>query len=235
MEEKETNIMNGYGFHYNSWVLDKNIKNELRLLLIIASLCSKTGYCFASNSYFTNYFEEDVSTISRKIKKLEELNYIKTEYKYSGSIIAYRKIYVNGLTNDKNINGPMTKISTANDKNVKDNNISNNNKSIIDIYIREIEKFKLVLSSTDYALINEFIVGKFTIEQVKEAISICENNNACSIKYLIQVLVNPQKEKTKVALKSGINPIWLNEDLQADNLSSKELEELEREFKEFRK
>lgn len=228
--ERRKNMNNGYAICFNEWSLDKEIKNELGLLLIISSLCAETGYCFASNEYLGNLFNLPKETISRKIKLLQEKNYINIEYEKRGCEIIGRRIRLTKLL----IHDYQNCYSTIN-KNVKDNNISNNNKSIIDIYIGEIQKFKLILSSTDYALINEFIIGKFTIEQVKEAITICENNNACSIKYLIQVLVNPRKEKTKVTLKNGINPKWLNEDLQADNLSSEELEEIKREFKEFRK
>ena len=221
---------NGYAICFNEWSLDKEIKNELGLLLIISSLCAEKGYCFASNEYLGNLFNLPKETISRKIKLLQDKNYITIEYDKRGCEIIGRKIRLTKML----IHDYQNCYSTIN-KNVKDNNTNNNNTNNIDIYIREIEKFKLILSSTDFALINEFIVGKFTIEQVKEAIAICENNNAYSIKYLIQVLVNPRKEKYKVALKSGINPKWLNEDIQAESLSSEELEELENEFKEFRK
>jgi hypothetical protein len=221
---------NGYAICFNEWSLDKEIKNELGLLLIISSLCAEKGYCFASNEYLGNLFNLPKETISRKIKILQEKNYITIEYDKRGCEIVGRRIRLTKML----IHDYQNCYSTIN-KNVKDNNIIFNNTNNIDIYISEIQKFKPILSSTDYALIKEFIIDRYTIEQVKEAITICENNNAYSIKYLIQVLVNPRKEKYKVALKNGINPKWLNEDIQAERLSSEELEELENEFKEFRK
>ena len=45
---KDDNI-NGYAICFNDWALDKSIKNELGLLLIISSLCAKEGYCYATN------------------------------------------------------------------------------------------------------------------------------------------------------------------------------------------
>lgn len=221
---------NGYAICFNEWSLDKEIKNELGLLLIISSLCAEKGYCFASNEYLGNLFNLPKETISRKIKLLQEKNYITIEYDKRGCEIVGRRIRLTKML----IHDYQNCYSTIN-KNVKDNNTNNNNTNNIDIYISEIQKFKPILSSTDYALIKEFIIDKFTIEQVKEAIPICEYNNAYSIKYLIQVLVNPRKQKLNMAKQSGINPKWLNEDLHEEDLTSEELEEIEREFKEFRK
>ena len=47
-------MKNGYAICFNEWVLDNSIKNELRLLLIISSLCAEKGYCYASNEYLAN-------------------------------------------------------------------------------------------------------------------------------------------------------------------------------------
>ena len=51
--------------------MDKDIKDELGLLLIISSLTAEKGYCYASNDYLAKIFETSVVTISRKIKILE--------------------------------------------------------------------------------------------------------------------------------------------------------------------
>ena len=80
MEEKKTSIYNGYAICFNEWSLDKEIKNELGLLLIISSLCAEKGYCFASNEYLGNLFNLPKETISRKIKLLQKKNYITIEY-----------------------------------------------------------------------------------------------------------------------------------------------------------
>lgn len=215
---------------------DKELKaNEKLLFSEITSLMNKNGYCYASNKYFASLYEVSIQSVSEWVNHLVKKGYLESElvYKENSKEIAYRKLTTTLLK--KSLIGIQENFNGGIQENLKDNNKYKTINNNIEIYISEIQKFKLILSSTDYALINEFIVGKFTIEQVKEAIAICENNNACSIKYLIQVLVNPRKEKTKVAFKSGINPKWLNEDLQADSLSSEELEELEKEFREFRK
>lgn len=113
---------NGYSICFNEWALDEKIKNELRLLLIISSLCAEKGYCYASNKYFVDLFNEDESTISRKIKKLEDKGYIEVEYKKKGCEIVSRKIRLTKMS----IHDWQKNQSTI-DKNVKENNISINN------------------------------------------------------------------------------------------------------------
>ena len=71
---------NGYSICFNEWALDKDIKNELGLLLIISSLTAEKGYCYASNKYLASLFETTEETISRKIKTLQDKNYITVEY-----------------------------------------------------------------------------------------------------------------------------------------------------------
>ena len=66
----------GYSICLNIWALDKDIKNELGLLLIISSLCAEKGYCFASNKYLAELFDITDVSVSTKIKKLEQKNYI---------------------------------------------------------------------------------------------------------------------------------------------------------------
>lgn len=120
---------NGYSISFNKWVLDKNIKNELRLLLIISSLSARDGYCFASNKYLAELFDETEVSISNKIKKLEKYNYIEIEYVKTGIIITSRRIRLkNILMADKKLfNGTIKKY-------FKDNNISINNKRFNNIY-----------------------------------------------------------------------------------------------------
>lgn len=148
-------IENGYGTFFNTWVFDKEIRNGLRLLLIISSLSSKLGYCSASNEYLSNLFDEHTVAISRKIKKLEKRGYIRCEYMKRGAEILSRKIYVlrltNMLTDDKQICSPTI------NKKVKENNISSNNKKV------SINDTLLHLREGD-----KKIFVKPTFEQVKE-------------------------------------------------------------------
>ena len=114
----------GYSICLNEWVLDKEIKNELNLLLIISSLCAK-GYCYATNTYFAELLDVPEQTISRKIKKLELKNYITIDYEKRGCEIVKRYIRLTKML----IHGKQKCLSTVN-KNVKGNNISINNINI---------------------------------------------------------------------------------------------------------
>ena len=112
----------GYALCLNEWALDKEIKNELGLLLIISSLCAEKGYCWANNEYFAGLFEIDESTISRKLKILERKKYIIVEYEKRGCEIISRKIRLTKMSTDD-----LQKYQSTIDKNVKDNNIIINN------------------------------------------------------------------------------------------------------------
>ena len=116
---------NGYSICFNEWALDKEIKNELGLLLIISSLCAEKGYCYASNEYFAELFEIDEVSVSRKIKSLERKNYISIEYEKRGCEVKNRYLRLTKmLTDDLQKNQPTI------NKNVKENIISNNNINI---------------------------------------------------------------------------------------------------------
>ena len=120
----------GYSICFNEWALDKDIKDELGLLLIISSLTAEKGYCYASNNYLAEIFKTNVVTISRKIKNLEEKKYISIEYEKKGCLVISRKIRLTKMltTINKNVNRAIN-------KNVKDNNINNiNNTNINNIY-----------------------------------------------------------------------------------------------------
>lgn len=132
-------MKDGYAICLNKWTLDDDIKNELRLLLIISSLCAKEGYCFANNKYFAELFNETERSISTKIKKLENKKYISIKYEKSGTVITNREIRLikKSMAVEKNINGAVEKI-------FQDNNINSiNNKNINnkEIYKERFEEF----------------------------------------------------------------------------------------------
>lgn len=112
----------GYALCLNEWALDKEIKNELGLLLIISSLCAEKGYCWANNEYLANIFEVDESTISRKLKKLEKKKYIIVDYEKRGCEVISRKIRLTKMSTDE-----LQKCQPTIDENVKENNIIINN------------------------------------------------------------------------------------------------------------
>ena len=151
MEQEKPNLKdkmrNGYSICFNEWALDKDIKNELGLLMIISSLCATNGYCYAKNSTLAALFDIDEATISRKLKHLEQKGYIKIEYKKVGYMVTQRNIR-------------LTKISTAGlqkyqppiDKNVKYNNTNINNTSN-NIY--KLKDFKSNVSDNDLQTLYE--------------------------------------------------------------------------------
>lgn len=169
----------GYAICLNKWTLDETIKNELRLLLIISSLCAKEGYCYASNEYLANIFHETERNISSKIKKLEERKYISIKYERSGTVITNREIRLikKSTAVEKNINGAI-------EKKFQDNNISNiknintNNKEIYKESIEEIINYLNKKIDTHYKtttpktkqLITARLNEGFTVEDFKKVI-----------------------------------------------------------------
>jgi len=125
-------MKDGYAICLNEWALDNSIKGELGLLLIISSLTAKEGFCYASNEYFAKLFKTTEQTISKKIKKLEQKNYITISYKKRGCEVISRKIRLTKML----IDDYRKRESTINE-NVKENNTSINNTSINNIYIVE--------------------------------------------------------------------------------------------------
>lgn len=162
----------GYAYCSNKWALDREIKNELGLLLIISSLCAKEGYCFASNSFFAEQFKTSEVSISRNLKKLERKNYINIEYEKRGAEVISRKIRLTKMITDD-----YQKCKSTINKNVKDKNINiKNNK---EIYKESFGTYKRIkLTTEEYTrLINEF--GEDFIKQQIELLDeyIESNNN----------------------------------------------------------
>lgn len=118
-------MQNGYSICLNKWALDKDIKNELGLLLIISSLCAEKGYCYASNKYLAKEFNITEISISYKIKKLEKKGYISIEYEKRGCEITSRKIRLKNILIDD-----YKYFKSTIKENFKENNISINNTSI---------------------------------------------------------------------------------------------------------
>lgn len=214
---------------------DKELKaNEKILYSEITSLMNKDGYCYASNKYFSELYDVSIISVSTWINHLIEKGYIESElvYKENSKEISYRKLTLPLLK--KSLIGIKENFKGGIKENFKDNNkdiIINNN---IERYIEEIEQFKPVLNSSDYEIIKK-IASKYSLEQVKQALAISKQNNAYSIKYLLQVLVNGIKEKSPIKSPSKITPNWLNEDIEATPMSEDELLDLQKEFEKILK
>lgn len=191
----------GYSICFNEWALDKDIKDELGLLLIISSLTAEKGYCYASNDYLAKIFKTSVVTISRKIKILEEKKYIEIEYEKKGCLVISRKIRLTKMltTINKNVNRTINKnvkennISNINNTNNNNNNynyIYNNNSSSSDEIINFIESnFGRTLSSFEFEKINCWL-NEFDSDIVKHAIELSILNNKRTFAYIEGILKN---------------------------------------------
>ena len=124
-------MKNGYSICLNKWVLDNEIKNELRLLLIISSLCAKTGYCWATNEYLADILDITDVSVSMKIKKLEKNGYIEVEYTKRGCEVISREIRLKNILIDDLKKIEPTVKNNFKDININDNNINNNKKENI--------------------------------------------------------------------------------------------------------
>ncbi|MBR8461495.1 helix-turn-helix domain-containing protein [Campylobacter sp. faydin G-105] len=112
---KNEDLQNGYSICFNSWLFDERIQNELRLLLLISSLCAKEGYCYAGNDYLSEKLNKSTDTISAGITKLRKLGYIEVENKKFGAVTIDRKIKLLALGRANQT--PTEKMPTANGKN----------------------------------------------------------------------------------------------------------------------
>ena len=189
----------GYSICFNEWALDKDIKDELGLLLIISSLTAEKGYCYASNDYLAKIFETSVVTISRKIKILEEKKYIKIEYEKKGCLVISRKIRLTKMLTaiNKNVNRTVNKnVKENNISNINNTNNNNNNNNYIynssssDEIINFIESnFGRTLSSFEFEKINCWL-NEFNSDIVKHAIELSILNNKRTFAYIEGILKN---------------------------------------------
>ena len=111
---------------------DPNLKPNAKLLYgELTSLCNKTGYCWATNEYFSKLYELSLRTISRLISQLEESGYIRCEM-VATEKGSERRIYAGAFVVsggvDKNVKAPLDKNDNGGlDENVKQNNKQENN------------------------------------------------------------------------------------------------------------
>lgn len=178
----------GYALCLNTWALDKDIKSELGLLLIISSLCAEKGYCFASNQYLAELFDITDVSVSTKIKKLEQKNYISIEYEYRGCEVISRKIRLKNILIDDLKNFKSTIKENFKDKRISiKKDLLDNNKGgeVFDYYQQEIGQ----LTPRQYEVLNTYI-DKLDPLLIIEGINIAVDNGAKTMNYLKAVLNN---------------------------------------------
>lgn len=112
--------------------------NEKLLMAEISAMTDTTGYCWASNAYFSKLFGISERTVIRSIHRLEAKGAITTELVLGAKgNIQERRIRlpgaaekVQGGTDNLSVGGTDKNVRRGTDKNVttlKDNNINNNN------------------------------------------------------------------------------------------------------------
>ena len=203
---------NGYSVCLNKWALDKDIKNELGLLLIISSLCAEKGYCYASNNYLAKIFDITEVSISSKISKLEKKGYISVEYQKRGCEVISREIRLKNILIDdlKNFNSTVK-------KNFKDNNISINN-----------------INNNIYNIYGEFKNVKLTNEEYEKL----KNNNLLPyIEKLSSYMASKGKRykshyatilnwsRKEIKVEKDV-PSWFNKELNISEDNDEELEKI---------
>lgn len=109
----------GWGILPRRVMIDKAITPFAKLLYVeLSSLCAERGYCWASNAYLAEKFTVNVKTISRAISELEK--YVVIRNRSSNR----RRIWIHQLGH---YSPPTrTKMSRFIDKNVSQNNTTNN-------------------------------------------------------------------------------------------------------------
>lgn len=183
----------GFSICFNMWALDKTINGELGLLLIISSLCAEKGYCFASNKYFSELFQEHETTISRKIKKLEEKKYITIEYVKRGAEVKERKIRLAKLLTDDYQNCYSTISNSAKDNNISINNNTNNNNNSESLLELLENNFCRTFNAIEIEEVMTWEDNELTRYAIKKAVL----NNKCNINYISKILYNYKKENVR--------------------------------------
>lgn len=121
-------------------------KPELQVMYSeITALSNKWGYCTASNKYFTELYQVDITTISRRISKLVELGYLKRVLVRDGKQIKERRLYpvMNRVLASTPIGGIDVNAKRGIGVNAKENNI-NINKEEEEIYKEKENKLSLL-------------------------------------------------------------------------------------------
>lgn len=131
---------------------DKELSPNAKLLYgEITALCNERGYCWASNSYFSELYRIHNKSISRLISQLEKKGYIKLEIIFEGKQVKARHIFIapsndNVTTYTQNcLEGSNENVTRGSNKNVTENNTSFNTTSnnTKEIYIPYAEFVKM--------------------------------------------------------------------------------------------
>ena len=182
-------MLHGYSICFNEWALNKDIKSELGLLLIISSLTAEKGYCYASNNYLAKLFNIDEVSISRKLSKLVSKGYINIDYKRRGAEVVNREIRLTKMLTDD-----LQKNQSTINKNVKDNNISSNNISKKETLINLVDSIKTHLLNKS-ALLEWLEFKKYNYQKI-------------GVDKLVKMLIEYSYENQQKIVDTSIRNNW---------------------------
>lgn len=142
---------------------DKTISASEKLFYAeISALAQKDGRCWASRRYFADLYGVDERTISRWTTRLTERGYIEVRVlRNEKNAIVRRNILIKVFhtPSDKNVSRGGQKCPYPSDKNVADNNTSNNKVSKKEATARPVENFNMIIEkSTDSKELRESLI-----------------------------------------------------------------------------
>ena len=188
---------------------DNELTDKAKLLYgEITCLCSKEGYCFATNNYFAKLYRCTTRAIQNTISKLQERGYIRVVIENNFE----RKIYLtDALGYEKNFVGGYEKIFMGGyEKNFTNNNINNN---IDDDYL-----FYLIINRSS-KISNGFykILDRLELIYTEEILEIMQKENKQMLKNIIYVLYDLYNSKfdfllLKVSRESLLNLYILSQE-----------------------
>ena len=201
----EDNIRSSYYAIIPAYIrYNKELKFAERLLYgEITALSNKQGYCFASNRYFANLYDVSISTISRWISHLVELNTLYVEVvRNDKKEIIERRIYVIDNPYMQNNQHPYTQkeqypyvqnYGYPICKKNKDNNININNiDRLFNYIINKEQKIPEEFSETNFDEIYswlEYFDMLYTKEMINSISSEQNINRIKQITYAIALIV----------------------------------------------
>lgn len=222
--------------------LDTRLNALDKIILTEIDSLDNENHCIASNDYLSEFCQCSISSISRSIKKLVELNYIEIlSFDGRSRVIQSRvsKMKNQPSQNDEAANPKCTPINI-------DNNINNNIYNHNDIYSYIENNFGRTLSPIEYEEIKSWRDNELTRYAIKQAVL----NNKYSIKYISKILFNYSKnniqtvqqaqeqnlqfqEKKNPVKNNNINPDWFNQESDVVAPDDKELEEMNKLIEEL--
>lgn len=141
---------------------DKTLSASEKLFYAeIGALTHKDGRCWASRRYFADLYGVDERTISRWTTKLAERGYIEVRVIRNAQKAILRRniaLKVFHTPSDKNVPTYGQKCPYPSDKNVAENNTSNNNK-VSKVNARPVENFDSIIeSATESSELREALI-----------------------------------------------------------------------------